>query len=116
MASAMRTTSRSCSARVCSRTRTRHSRRRRRLENRRAPRVEVSGARVRRSAPSDGRMTMRSMLKLAVLGFAGLGIYRAWELAGPKVSEVRGRAEGAREKLEPAVRDAVDTVQTAAKD
>jgi hypothetical protein len=59
---------------------------------------------------------MRFLVKLVVLGFAGLGMYRAWELVGPKVSEARQRASGARERIEPAIREAADTLQTATKD
>jgi hypothetical protein len=59
---------------------------------------------------------MRLLIRLIVLGFAGLGMYRAWELVGPQVSEARRRALGARERLEPALRDAADTLHTASKD
>ena len=59
---------------------------------------------------------MRFLLRLIVLGFAGLGVYKAWELAGPKVSEVRQRASDARDRVEPAIRDAADTLQSATKD
>lgn len=50
-----------------------------------------------------------------MLGFAGFGMYRAWELAGPKVAAARSRAAGARDRIEPAFRDATDTLQNAAK-
>lgn len=59
---------------------------------------------------------MRFMFRLIVLGFAGFGMYRAWELLGPKVSEVRDRATGARDRIEPAIREAADTLQTATRD
>jgi hypothetical protein len=59
---------------------------------------------------------MRLLVRLIVLGFAGLGMYRAWELVAPQVSEARQRASGAREKIEPAIRDAADTLQSATKD
>lgn len=59
---------------------------------------------------------MRFLVRLIVLGFAGFGMYKTWELIAPKVSDVRQRAEGARGKIEPAIRDAADTLQTATKD
>ena len=59
---------------------------------------------------------MRFLTKLVVLGFAGLGVYKAWEMIGPRMSEARQRAEEARDKLEPAIRDAADTLQTATKE
>ncbi len=59
---------------------------------------------------------MRFLLRLVVLGFAGLGMYKAWELMEPKITDMRQRAAGAREKIEPALRDAADTLQTATKD
>jgi hypothetical protein len=43
-------------------------------------------------------------------------MYKAWELVGPKVSEARARATGARDRIEPAIRDAADTLQSATKD
>jgi len=59
---------------------------------------------------------MRFLTKLVVLGFAGLGVYKAWEMIGPRVSEARQRAEDARDTLEPAIRDAAETLQTATKE
>jgi hypothetical protein len=59
---------------------------------------------------------MRFLVKLIVLGFAGLGVYKAWEVLGPKVSEARDRAEGARDALEPAIRDAADTLHNATRE
>jgi hypothetical protein len=59
---------------------------------------------------------MRFLAKLIVLGFAGLGVYKAWEMLGPKVTEGRDRAEGARDRLEPAIRDAAGTLQTATRE
>ena len=59
---------------------------------------------------------MRFAIRLIVLGFAGLGIYKTWEILEPKVSEVRQRAVGARDKMEPAIRDAAETLQSATKD
>jgi hypothetical protein len=59
---------------------------------------------------------MRFLARLIVLGFAGLGMYRTWELVGPKVSEARQRAAGARDRMEPAIRDAADTLQQATHD
>jgi len=59
---------------------------------------------------------MRFLLKLVVLGLAGLGAYRLWELLEPRVSVARQRAADARDTLEPAIRDAADTLQTATKE
>jgi hypothetical protein len=59
---------------------------------------------------------MRFLLRLIGLGFAGLGVYRTWELVAPKLSEARDRATGARDEIEPAIRDASETLQTAVKD
>ena len=59
---------------------------------------------------------MRFLVRLVILGFAGLGMYKAWEFVGPKVAEARQRASGARERIEPAIREAADTLQTATKD
>jgi hypothetical protein len=59
---------------------------------------------------------MRFLTKLVVLGFAGLGVYKAWEMLGPRVTEARQRAEDARDRLEPAIRDAAETLQTATKE
>jgi hypothetical protein len=61
-------------------------------------------------------MNMRFAIRLIVLGFAGFGIYKTWEMLEPKVSEVRERAVGARDKIEPAIREAADTLQSATKD
>jgi hypothetical protein len=59
---------------------------------------------------------MRFMFRLIVLGLAGLGMLKAWEMLGPRVSEIRDRASGARDRMEPAIRDAADTLQTATRD
>jgi hypothetical protein len=59
---------------------------------------------------------MRFMIRLIVLGFAGFGMYRAWELVGPKVEEARQRVAGARERIEPALQDAAESLQAATAD
>jgi hypothetical protein len=59
---------------------------------------------------------MRFVARLIVVGFAGFGMYKAWEALSPKMSEARVRASGARERIEPAIREAADTLQTATKD
>jgi hypothetical protein len=66
---------------------------------------------------------MRILRKAIVLGFAGLGVYKAWELANENLESLRGRANRARNRLEPAlaeaeadVKAAVDTVTEAVND
>lgn len=59
---------------------------------------------------------MRIIRKLVVLGLAGLGLYKAWEIANPKLIELRQRAAGAKARIEPSLRDTEDTVQGAAED
>ena len=59
---------------------------------------------------------MRMIRKLVVLGLAGLGLYKAWELANGKLIDVRQRAEDAKARLEPALRDTENTVHAAAED
>jgi hypothetical protein len=66
---------------------------------------------------------MRVLRKAIVLGFAGLGVYKAWELANENLETVRERANRARNRLEPAlveaegnVKAAVDTMTDAVSD
>jgi hypothetical protein len=66
---------------------------------------------------------MRVLRKAIVLGFAGLGVYKAWELANENADVLRARANRARNRLEPAlaeaegnVKAAVDTVTDAVND
>jgi hypothetical protein len=66
---------------------------------------------------------MRILRKAIVLGFAGLGVYKAWELANDNLEIVRARANRARNRLEPAlaeaegdVKAAVDTMTEAVSD
>jgi hypothetical protein len=59
---------------------------------------------------------MRMIRKLVVLGLAGLGLYKAWELASAKLIDVRQRADDAKARLEPALHDTADTIQAAADD
>jgi hypothetical protein len=66
---------------------------------------------------------MRILRKAIVLGFAGLGVYKAWELANENLERVRERATRARNRLQPAlaeaegdVKAAVDTMSEAVSD
>jgi hypothetical protein len=61
-------------------------------------------------------MDMRFVGRLIVLGFAGFGLYRTWQIFGPKVMDARQRAAGARDRIEPAIRDAAEALQTATRD
>ena len=66
---------------------------------------------------------MRILRKAIVLGFAVLGVYKAWELTNENLDALRERAGRARTRLEPAlaeaegnVKAAVDTVTDAVND
>jgi hypothetical protein len=56
---------------------------------------------------------MRVLRKAIVLGFAGLGVYKAWELANENIETVKERANRARNRLEPALAEAEDNVKAA---
>jgi hypothetical protein len=56
---------------------------------------------------------MHVLRKTIVLGFAGLGVYKAWELANENLDIVRERAGRARKRLEPALAEAEDNVKAA---
>jgi hypothetical protein len=66
---------------------------------------------------------MRILRKAIVLGFAGLGVYKAWELTTANLDLVRERTNIARKRIEPALveaesnlKDAVTTVADAVND
>lgn len=66
---------------------------------------------------------MRILRKAVVLGFAGLGVYKAWELASANFDIAREKANRVRNKIEPALveaegnlKAAVDTVGEAVND
>ena len=66
---------------------------------------------------------MRILRKAIVLGFAGLGAYKAWELVNDNLEVVRERANRARNRMKPAlaeaegdVKAAVDTMTEAVSD
>ena len=59
---------------------------------------------------------MRIVRKVVVLAFAGLGMYKAWEIADAKLAEIRRRGADAKARIEPALRDTEETVATAAED
>ena len=56
---------------------------------------------------------MRVIRKFVVLAFAGLGIYKAWELASAQFAVVRQRAADAKARIEPALHETEDTVHAA---
>lgn len=66
---------------------------------------------------------MRMLRKAVVLGFAGLGVYKAWELASANFDVARDRANRVKSRIEPALveaegnlKAAVDTVSEAVSD
>ncbi len=59
---------------------------------------------------------MRLLRKTIVVGFAGLGLYKAWELLSPMLSSAKDKTLSVRDQVEPAVRQAADTVQGASHD
>ncbi|MBV8951913.1 MAG: hypothetical protein JOZ99_13630 [Actinobacteria bacterium] len=59
---------------------------------------------------------MRFLRKTIILALAGLGAYRAWELLGPKLNTARDQAAQARDRIEPALRDAKRSVEDASRD
>jgi hypothetical protein len=66
---------------------------------------------------------MRILRKAVVLGFAGLGVYKAWELVNANLDIAKDKANRVRGKLEPAIveaegnlKAAVDTVAEAVND
>ena len=59
---------------------------------------------------------MRWLLRSVVLVFAGLGVYKAWELVSPKLQQAQDAGSTARDTIAPAVRDAKDKVTSASAD
>jgi hypothetical protein len=59
---------------------------------------------------------MRLLRKTIILALAGFGAYRAWELLAPKVDIARDHAAQARDRIEPAVRNAKRSVEEASRD
>ncbi len=59
---------------------------------------------------------MRILRKAIVLGFAGLGVYKAWELANDNLETVRDKAQRAKSRIEPALIDAETNMKAAAHD
>jgi hypothetical protein len=59
---------------------------------------------------------MRVLRKTVVLAFAAFGMYKAWELASPRIEPMRQRAMQAKNRIQPAVREAQTTVHNAAED
>jgi hypothetical protein len=58
-------------------------------------------------------MLMRVMRKTIVLGFAGLGIYKAWEIANANLGIAHKQASRVKTRLEPAIRQAEADVKNA---
>jgi len=56
---------------------------------------------------------MRMLTKAILVGLAGLGLYRAWQLVNPTVNSVRDKTDQARARVEPAVRGAKDSLASA---
>ena len=59
---------------------------------------------------------MRIIRKTVVLALAGLGVYKAWEIVNANLPEARRRAGNAKARIEPALHDTEDTIQTATED
>ena len=59
---------------------------------------------------------MALVRKVVILALAGLGVYKAWEIASAKLAETRERAADAKARIEPALRDTEDTVHAAVED
>ena len=59
---------------------------------------------------------MRVIRKTIILALAGLGLYKAWEIANEQLGEARRRTTAAKARIEPAVRQTEATVQAAADD
>jgi ElaB/YqjD/DUF883 family membrane-anchored ribosome-binding protein len=56
---------------------------------------------------------MKLLRKAIVLGVAGLGLYKTYEVVAPKLGAARGRTAQARRRAEPAVKTAKDTFASA---
>jgi hypothetical protein len=59
---------------------------------------------------------MRLLRKAVILGLAGLGAYRVWELLSPKLHMAGDQAVQAKDRIEPALRDAKRSVEDASSD
>ena len=59
---------------------------------------------------------MRIIRKAVVLGFAGLGVYKAWELASANIDVLRERTNLARKRIEPALVEAEASVEASVKE
>jgi hypothetical protein len=59
---------------------------------------------------------MRLLRKTIVLGLAGLGLYKAWEVLGPVLGLAKDTGAQVRDRVEPALREATDTVRSATRD
>ena len=61
------------------------------------------------------RVLMRTLRKSMVLGLAGLGAYKAWELASDRIGGIRDHAARVKGQLAPVVRDAEGDVVEASR-
>ena len=59
---------------------------------------------------------MRLLRKTIVLGLAGLGLYKAWEMLGPVLGLAKDTGAQVRDQVEPTLREATDTVRSATHD
>jgi len=59
---------------------------------------------------------MRILRKAVVLGFAGLGVYKAWELASANIDTLKERTNLARKRIEPALVEAEANVEASVKE
>jgi len=61
------------------------------------------------------RFITRMLRKTIILGLAGLGAYKAWELASANLQPARDKANEVKDRLRPAVQDAESQVVDASK-
>lgn len=61
------------------------------------------------------RMLMRTLRTSIVLGLAGLGAYKLWELVSDRMGSVRHEAARVKDQLEPVVRQAEADVVDASR-
>ena len=62
------------------------------------------------------RMLTKALRKTMLLGFAALGVYKAWEIANDNFGIAREKATRMKSRLEPAVRQAETDVKDASHD
>ena len=62
------------------------------------------------------RMLTKALRKTMLLGFAALGVYKAWEIANDNLGIAREKATRMKSRLEPAVRQAETDVKDASHD